>query len=83
MKTQIELVLRLGIISSSQACHYSQVLMVPKEVEAYRSCIHFRRLNQSVEALGWRVPLVSDIFSRVGEKKSSIFGICDLTAGYH
>ena len=48
-----------------------------------RLCIDYRAVNACTEPASWPVPHIGQMLVRLGEKKSSIFGIVDLTQGYH
>ena len=41
----LETLLRQGIIRTSNAAHYSQVLLVPKPDQTFRMCVDYRALN--------------------------------------
>jgi hypothetical protein len=68
-----------GIIRVSQAAHYSQVLMVPK----WRMCVDFRALNDCTLDASWPIPNIAEMLRPIGAQRCKIFGVMDLTQGYH
>ena len=74
---------RQGIIENSNATHYSQVLMVPKPDGSSRMCIDYRALNDCTPDASWPIPNIAEMLRRIGAQKPKIFGVMDLTQGYH
>ena len=72
-----------GIIEKSHAAHYSQVLMVPKPDGSSRMCIDYRALNDCTPDASWPIPNITEMLRRIGAQKPKIFGVMDLTQGYH
>ena len=72
-----------GIIENSNATHYSQVLMVPKPDGSSRMCIDYRSLNDCTPDASWPIPNIAEMLRRIGTQKPKIFGVMDLTQGYH
>ena len=72
-----------GIIEPSQASHYSQALLVPKPDGSSRMCINYIALNACTPDVGFPIPNIRQLFVRMGTKKPTIFGVMDLTQGYH
>ena len=66
-----------GIVEKSQSPHYSQILIVPKPDGT------FRALNDCTADASWPIPNIADMLRRIGSQKPKIFGIMDLTQGYH
>lgn len=85
LKESIGKLLAQRIISPSQATHYSQVLLVakPGSDNAWRLCIDYRALNESLEGMGWPIPHIQQLVERIGRKKPKWFAVLDLTSGYH
>ena len=81
--TQIEQMLLLQIIITSQAEYYSQVHMTPKPNNAWRFCIDYQGTNQASKGIGWPLPNIPDMLDRLGRKKSKYYAKIDLTSGYH
>ena len=72
-----------GIIEPSQASQYSQVLLVPKPDGSSRMCINYIALNACTPDVSFPIPNIRQLFVRTGTKKPTIFGVMDLTQGYH
>jgi hypothetical protein len=80
---QIDLLLSQGIIERSSASYYSQIHLAPKGDGEKRFCIDFKKLNDCTAPASWPVPNITQMFVRLGTHKSSIYGVMDLTSGYH
>jgi hypothetical protein len=80
---QIDLLLAQGIIERSPASYYSQVLLTPKPDGTKRFCIDYRKLNDYTEPASWPLLNIKQMFARIGTHKSCIYGVIDLTQGYH
>ena len=78
----IETLLRQGIITKSSSPYYSQVLLVPKPDNTFRMCVDYRALNDTPDA-NWPIPNITEMLRRIGQHKPKLFGIMDLTQGYH
>ena len=72
-----------GIIERSSASYYSQIHLAPKGDGKKRFCIDFKKLNDCTDPASWPVPNIREMFVRLGTHKSSVFGVMDLTSGYH
>jgi len=83
MLKQVNKLVELGVVQQSQAPNYSQVHMVPKKPNGWRFALDYRQLNQSTKSLGWPLPNIREMFSRIGERKAKYYGVMDLTSGYH
>jgi hypothetical protein len=83
MLNQVNKLQDLGVIQQSQAPNYSQVHMVPKKPTGWRFALDYRQLNLSTKSLGWPLPNIREMFSRIGERKAKYYGVMDLTSGYH
>ena len=79
----LETLKRQGIIENSNATHYSQVLMVPKPDGSSRMCVDYRALNDCTSDASWPIPNIAEMLRRIGSQKPKIFGVMDLTQGYH
>jgi hypothetical protein len=75
--------MKQGIIRVSQAAHYSQVLMVPKPRGKWRMCLNYRALNGCTLDASWPILNIAEMLRRIRAQKCRIFGIMDLTQGYH
>ena len=85
LRETIDTLLASGVISESQATHYSQVLLVPKPgaVQKWRLCIDYRPLNELLEGMGWPIPNIKQLLHRIGRRGAKYFAVLDLTSGYH
>ena len=80
---QIEHMLKHNIIRKSQTAEYSQVLLTPKPNVKWRFCIDYRNLNNCSESTGWSFPNIEQMMRHIGTLKPKVFGVMDLTYGYH
>ena len=80
---QVTALLKSGIIKHSSATRYSQILLQPKKPEGWRMCIDYRYLNDCSTGGSWPIPNIKGIFERLGQHRSSIYGVIDLVQGYH
>ena len=46
-------------------------------------CIDFRPLNNCTESASWPLPNILAMFESIGARQPDIFGVVDLTSGYH
>ena len=46
-------------------------------------CVDYRALNDCTPDANWPIPNITEMFRRIGEHKPKLFGIMDLTQGYH
>ena len=84
MLKQVTELLRLGIIEPSTAAYYSQVLLVAKPgINVWRLCVDYRAINDCTADAAFPIPLIDEIFRRIGTKKAKYFGTMDLTQRYH
>jgi hypothetical protein len=80
---QVNDMLESNVVQASQAAEYSHPLLTPKPDNSWRFCLDYRFLNDCCECAGWPIPNISLMLHRIGEHKSKIFGIMDLTKGYY
>ena len=83
IKKQIDALLAIGAIKKSQAMYHSQVHLTPKGGGGWRMCIDYRNLNNACKGMGWPLPIVQTMLSRLGEKKPRLFAKMDMPSGYH
>ena len=57
--------------------------MVPKLDGTFRMCVDYRALNDCTADASWPIPNIAEMFRRIGSQRPKIFGIMDLTQGYH
>jgi len=80
----IKKALTIGLIRPSQAQSWPQVLLTPKkDTGKWRFCIDFRSLNNASKPLGWPIPNIKHMLTRIGNKKAKYFAVIDLTQGYY
>ena len=77
--------LELEVIEPSTASEYSQVHLVPKEEpNDWRFCLDYVRLNEATVGVeSWPIPNIPQMIQRIGSKKPKVFGVMDMTSGYH
>ena len=46
-------------------------------------CVYYRELNDCKADASWPIPNTAEMFRKIGSQKPKIFGIMDLTQGYH
>lgn len=82
---QVNNYLQLGVVRPVNAEEYSQVHLVPKPTpNEWRFCLDFVRLNDCTDGVeGWPIPNIKHMLDRIGERKSRLFGVMDMTSGYH
>lgn len=85
IQTQVELYKKLNVIEESNASAHSQVHMVPKpNPNEWRFCLDFVRLNEAtIGTENWPIPNIPHMIQRIGAKKPKVFGVMDMTSGYH
>jgi len=84
IKGQIDAMLHNRIIKKSQANYYSQVLLTPKPNGQWRFCIDYRNLNEATsQESSFPLPNIIQMIERIGANRPKIFGVMDLTSGYH
>lgn len=85
IEKQIKKYLELGVIKPIDASEYSNIHMVPKPTPGeWRFCLDFVQLNRCTEGSdGWPIPNIPAMLTRIGNRKSTVFGVMDMTAGYH
>ena len=72
-----------GVIEKSNASYYSHPVIVQKTENKVRVCIDYRNLNDYIKPASWPLPNIRGLFKRIEHNKSTVFGVIDLTAGYH
>ncbi len=85
IEKQVSGYVQLHVVEPSTAAYYSQVHLVPKpNPDEWRFCLDYVKFNDCTEGIeGWPIPNISHMINRIGEKKPKIFGVMDMTAGYH
>ena len=74
-----------GIIKRSRASRYSHAMIVPKSVPGtWRFVVDFKNLNKvTTNREQWPLPIIKEMFLRIGTMKAKIFNVLDCTSGYH
>ena len=83
IKRAIDEMLRSRVIEESTAVYYSHPVIVQRTADLFRFCNDYRNLNKCTEAASWLLPNIRALFERIGHQNPDIFGIMDLTSGYH
>ena len=85
IEKQVKKYLELGVIAPSTASEYSQVHLVPKgEPNDWRFCLDYVRLNEATVGVeSWPIPNIPQMIRRIGSKKPRVYGVMDMTSGYH
>ena len=80
LRSQLDLLERLGVISPSTSNWMSPVVLVKKKNGDLRLCIDFRRLNAVTKLDPYPVPRIERIMQRM--QGCSYFSSCDIRCGY-
>jgi hypothetical protein len=80
---QVFELLRTKVIEPSTASYYSQVILASKTNDKWQFCVDYRKLNDCTQLASWPIPNIDQMFGRLGTHHSNLFGVMDLTAGYH
>ena len=85
LRVMLNDLLRLGVIRHSKETKGSQALLVAKKgTKKLRFCIDFRAINDAtVSPEGWPIPNIAELIREIGRKNGRIFGVMDMTSGYH
>ena len=79
----IATLIRSGVIVPSRAHYWSHPVIVSKPDGSSRMCIDFRILNESSEDGEWPLLKTKETYERIGNNKPVVFGVVDLSSGYH
>ena len=84
IRTQVDDLLKLGVIEESRATHWSQIHQVLKSPSKWQLTLDFVRLNAAMEGLeGWPIPNIQQTMTSLDTLKPTVFALIDFTAGYH
>ena len=74
-----------GIIKRSRVSRDSHAMIVPKSVPGtWRFVVDFKNLNKvTTSREQWPLPIIKEMFLRIGTMKAKIFNVLDCTSGYH
>nr|XP_016493746.1 PREDICTED: RNA-directed DNA polymerase homolog [Nicotiana tabacum] len=81
LKKQLKELLDAGHIRPSKALFGAPVLFHKKKDESLRLCIDYRALNKVTVKNKYSIPLLADLFDRLGQAK--YFTKVDLRKGYY
>jgi hypothetical protein len=74
IRDMIREMIQSGVVSTSKADAWSQVLLTAKPNGKWRFCIDYRQLNKLIENRGWPLPRIQELITRVGNAKPKVFG---------
>ena len=80
VKTELEAMLKLGVIEHSNSAYASPIVLVRKPDGTNRFCIDYRKLNTITVFDPEPIPNAEDLMARLG--KGKIFSKLDLSKGY-
>lgn len=80
IKTEVEKMLRLGVIRPSCSSYCSPVTLVSKKDGSYRFCVNLKRLNDLTVTDNFPVPDIDVLLRDL--KESTVFSELDLTSAY-
>ena len=83
IQKHIDSMLKSGIIERAETPYYSHPVIVQKTVDTFRFCVDYRGLNLATEQASWPIPNITSLFNRISSHQPDIFGVMDLTSGYH
>jgi hypothetical protein len=83
IRKQVDELLRTKVIEPSTASYYSQVILASKPNDEWWFCIDYRKLNDCTQSASWPIPNIGQMFGQLGTHHSNLFGVMDLTTGYH
>ena len=72
-----------GVIEKLNASYYSHPVIGQKTEDKVRVCIDYRNLKDCIKPASWPLPNIRGLFERIRHNKPTVFGVMDLTTGYH
>ena len=80
VKEKIDKLLEVGVIRESHSSWSAPIVVLPKGDGGKRLCVDYRAVNAITRTYVWPMPIVEDIFSKLG--KAKFFTTLDLRPGY-
>lgn len=80
LKTEVEIMLSLGVIEESASEWSSPIVLVPKKDGSMRFCIDFRKINASTKFDPYPMPRIDEMVEKIG--KAKYISTLDLCKGY-
>ena len=81
VRDEIDKLLEAGVIGESHSRWLASIVVVPKGDCGKRLSVDFMVLNAITRTYVWPMPMVKDIFAKLG--KGKIFIMLNLRSGYH
>ena len=86
LKTEVESLLKAGVIRPSKSSYSSPIVIVPKKTAPgdppkFRLFIDYRWLNEQTKQDPFPIPRIQDLLPRLA--KARFFSSLDLASGYH
>lgn len=81
VKKQVQTMVDQNIAQPSVSPFNSPLLLVRKKDNSFRSCLDFRKVNESLADDRFPLPNIVDILDRLG--KARVFSSLDLSSGYY
>ena len=78
---KLKKLLKAGVIQESHSSWSDPIVIVPKGDGGKRLCVDFRALNAITRTYVWPMPLVEEIFAKLG--KAKFFITLNLRSCYH
>lgn len=83
--SQVDGMLKAGVIERSKSCYNSSVVLVPKKSvngdKRWRLCVDFRQVNKRLKPDKFPLPRIDDNLDNLGRAK--FFTVLDLFSGFH
>ena len=84
MDDHIEKLVSLGILSKDSTSHTSPVMLITRKLtKDKRPVVDFRLLNTRILRRNTSIPLMSDVWSILGNSKCEVVSCVDIKDAYH
>uniref|UniRef100_A0A8C1RIN6 Gypsy retrotransposon integrase-like protein 1 n=1 Tax=Cyprinus carpio TaxID=7962 RepID=A0A8C1RIN6_CYPCA len=80
VQTELEAMLRMGVIEESHSDWASPIVLVPKTDGSVRFCVDYRRVNAVSKFDAYPMPRIDELLDRLGTAR--FYSTLDLTKGY-